>query len=125
MADFVQYNGNYPTIDIGRMIHRVTIQSEGAASPPEYDSAGQVIGWGAFTTAWAAIEYVKGTDMVKAGQTITELFLTVGLWYQPGILPNMRVQAPNGSVYRIQSIENVREMNVVLVLNCLGLGPNT
>jgi len=46
------------------------------------------------------------------------------MWYLPGIQPNMTVLSDNGSIYVIQSIENIRELNVVLILNCIGLGAN-
>jgi hypothetical protein len=39
----------------------------------------------------------------------------------PGILASMRVVG-NGKTYVIQSVENIQERNIVLVLNCLLLG---
>jgi Phage head-tail joining protein len=94
------------------------------ASPPASDAAGALQSWNAFTQANAAIETVRGTDVIKGGQTATQLFLTVGMWYQAGINPEQRVLSDNGSLYVIQSVENILEMNVVLVLNCLALGSN-
>jgi|SRR5581483_4010077 len=114
-----------PTIEIGALRHEVSIQKNGPASPPVFDAGGPVLGWNTFATALAAIEAVRGTDVIKSGQTTTQLFLTVTMWWQPGILPDMRVASDNGSLYVIQSVENVLEMDVVLVLNCLGLSKNT
>ena len=59
----------------------------------------------------------------KAGQVTTQLFLTISIWYQAGILADMQVQAMNG-LYVIQSVENISELDVVLVLNCIALSQN-
>jgi len=50
--------------------------------------------------------------------------VTITMFWQGGILPNMRIVADTGSVFVVQSIENLQELNVVLQLNCLGLGNN-
>ena len=121
---FVTITNNWPSIDIGRMRHAITIQQMGTSSPPVYDASGPSLTASTFTTAMAAIETVRGTDVIRSGQATTQLFLTVGMWYQPGILPNMTVLSDNGSRYVIQSVENILEMNVVLILNCLALGSN-
>jgi len=121
---FVQIRDGWPSIDIGRMRHPITIFAQGPANPVTYDAAGPLMSPTVFAKALAAIEAVRGTDVIKSGQDTTQLFLTVGMWFQPGILPNMQVQSDNGSTYVIQSVENVLEMNVVLLLNCLGLGLN-
>jgi hypothetical protein len=61
--------------------------------------------------------------VIKAGQVTTQLFLTISIWYQAGILADMQVQAMNG-LYVIQSVENISELDVVLVLNCVALSQN-
>jgi hypothetical protein len=45
------------------------------------------------------------------------------MWWQAGIVANMQVQALNG-LYLVQSVENIGELDVVLVLNCLAIGKN-
>lgn len=119
-----QVVNGWPVLDIGRLRHQITVQQFGAASPPAYTASGPNMAWTTFTTAMASIEIVRGTDVIKGGQTTTQLFLTVGMWWQPGILPNMRVVSDNGSTYVIQSIENILELDVVLVINCIALGAN-
>jgi hypothetical protein len=114
-----------PSFDTSKLRHDVTILYEGTASPPEYDAAGVKMSWLTFTTARAAIETIRGTDAQRFGQTTTQLLTTVTIWHQPGILPNMRVRTASGSEFVIQSIENVLEMDVALVLNCIALGSNT
>ena len=76
-----------------------------------------------FVAAWAKIVIIKGTDVLKSGQVTTQEFLVVSMWWQPGVLANMQVQALNG-LYVIQSVENLLEMDVVLKLNCLALASN-
>lgn len=121
MKSFVEIRNNWPVIDVGRMVHSITIQQQARNG---FDAGGQSIAWTAFATAQAAIETVRGADVIRSGQTTAQLFLTIGIWYQPGITPNMRVVSNNGATYLIQSIENVLERDAVLLLNCIGLGVN-
>jgi head-tail adaptor len=122
---FVVIRDGWPALDIGRMRHQVTIQKLGPVAPPVYDEAGPQQQWLPIVTgAMAAIDTVRGSDVVKSGQETTQLYLTVGIWFQDGITPDMRVLSDNGAVYVVQSIENILEMNVVLILNCVGLGAN-
>lgn len=119
---FVQIRNNMPTIDIGRMRHYVAIQSYGPTGG--FTAAGPAMGWETFVQAEAALEIQRGTDVIRAGQTTAQLNLTMGMWFQAGIKPDMRILAENGSVYVIQAVENVLEMDCVLVLHCIALGAN-
>lgn len=124
---FVQIvNGFYPKIYLGALRHPISIQRQGPTSPPQFDSSGMALSdWSDFITSAAAIQALRGTDVIRAGQDTTQLYVEVGLVFEPGVLANMRVlNLDNGSVYLIQSVENVLEMNEVLVLNCIALGSN-
>jgi SPP1 family predicted phage head-tail adaptor len=121
---FVRIQNGWPSIDIGALRHLITILKFASTSPPTYDVAGPILEWIPVVTCNAAINPISGKDVIRGGQTTTQLNLAIAIWYQDGILPNMRVQSDNGSIYVIQSIENVLEMNVVLTLNCVGLALN-
>jgi hypothetical protein len=121
---FVKIVNGYPTIDVGALRSRVTIIALAAGDAPSYDASGVALSEQVVASAWAAIEAMRGTDVIRSGQTVTQLYLTIAMWYQPGLLPNMLVRTDTGSEYTIQSVENVREMNVVIVLNCIGFGEN-
>lgn len=110
-------NRQWPAIDSGRMIHKIAIQHQVASS----DISGSTVTWADYLTAWAAIDAVRGMDVIKSGQNTTQLYSTITIWWQAGILPNMRVVA-NGRTHVIQSVENIEERNVVLKLNCVCLG---
>lgn len=117
--------GGWPTItNPGSMQHPVSILANGPTSPPTIDESGVVFAWTVFAQTVAFINAMRGRDVIMGGQTTTQLFLEVGIWFMPGVLPNMRVQTENGSQYVIQSVENVLEKNQILVLNCLGIGVN-
>ena len=116
--------GGFPQIDIGALIHQVTIVKRGPATPPNYDQAGPLTNFTTVTTAMAALNISGGADAVKGGLTIEELMIDVTMYYQSGITPDMQVQSDNGSQYIIKSVENVLERNIVLVLHCLGLRQN-
>ena len=110
---------NWPSLDPGDMRHQITILAPTRGS----DGSGSTVTMAPFTSAYAKIVVVRGTDVIRAGQVTTQLFLTISIWYQAGILADMQVQALNG-LYVIQSVENVSELGVVLVLNCLALSQN-
>ena len=109
----------WPSIDPGRMIHRVTLLQQTAGT----DASGAIVRWTPFVTTWAAIDPVRGTDVIKAGQDTTQLYLTITIRWQSGVLPSMRVQGNNGT-YIVQAIENPGERNILLVLNCVALSAN-
>jgi SPP1 family predicted phage head-tail adaptor len=109
----------WPQLDPGKMIHRVTILKETSVT----DVSGTAIAWTEFVATWAQIDPVRGLEVLKSGQDTAQLFLTVKIRWQSGILSNMRVQALNGT-YIIQTIENPGMRNVILILNCLALGLN-
>ena len=110
---------NWPSLDPGDMRHQITILAAARGS----DASGSTVTMVPFASAYAKIVVVRGTDVIRAGQVTTQLFLTISIWYQAGILADMQVQALNG-LYVIQSVENVSELGVVLVLNCLALSQN-
>ena len=110
----------WPSIDPGRLRHVIDIQQQQQGS----DASGTNVSWALFTRARAAIDPVRGIDVIRSGQDTTHLFVTITMFWQGGILPNMRIVADTGSVFVVQSIENLQELNVVLQLNCLGLGNN-
>jgi len=113
----------WPSIDPGKMRHFITIWKPRA--DVSTDASGTVMVPGVVTTAPCSIDPIRGTDQIRNGQTTTQLFLTIQMWFQPGILPDMQVETESGSRYQIQSIDNVKEMNIVLTLNCIALGANT
>ena len=121
---FVAIRNGWPSIDIGSMRHPVTIQALGAGSPVTFDAAGAVTTWQTFAQVMAAIDPVRGTDVIRGGQITTQLYLTVAIWFCPGILASMRIVTDTGSVYVIQSVEDVLELHQVMLLNCIAFNAN-
>jgi head-tail adaptor len=109
----------WPQIDPGEMIHRVRILQQTTVT----DVSGTATAWVPFVDTWAQIDPVRGTEVLKSGQDTAQLFLTVKIRWQTGILANMQLLSLNGT-YIIQTVENPGERNVILVLNCLALGLN-
>lgn len=106
----------WPAFDPGRMVHQIEIQRPS----PGFDSSGAVIVWKTFVRAYAAIEPIRGTDVVRAGQVTTQLYVTIIMLYQPGINASFRVHSFKGN-FVIQSVENPYERDTHLVLNCVEL----
>jgi hypothetical protein len=126
---FYQIVGNRIVVNLGAMRHQVTLLQAGPSNPPVFDAAGQVQTFSAvLTNVAAAIEMLRGTDVIKGGLQTSILYLQIMIWFQEAInvLPSMRVmQQHNGSQYIIRSIENVLGLDQILILNCEGLGANT
>lgn len=114
-----------PAIDPGRMRHPITIRYRAAASPPEINEGGVVLSpVTLYVGVMAAMETVRGTDVIKDGQTTSQLQIAFGMWHRPGIVGGMEVVKGN-STYVIQETDDVDGFGLVLVLICLGLGTNT
>ena len=122
--DFLEIKNGRPALSLGAMRHQITLLEQsvvaGASGSKETWLPGSPP-----KVARAAIANMPGSDQIRAGQTATQQRLMVGIWFQPGFVGAARIQHSNGSKYIIESVENILEMDVVLVLNCLGLGANT
>lgn len=113
----------WPTIDPGRFRHPITLLTPTTVT----DASGLTVTWTAGSppvTTWADIEYVRGTDLIRAGQDATQTYLKVTAWYLAQFTAQSRIQTLSGNQYIIQAVENVQEMNEFMVLTCLGVGAN-
>lgn len=111
---------DWPVIDPGEMVHRITILEQ----TQTFDASGAAVKWlPKFENVWAAIEIVSGREVIRSGQDTTQIFATIKIWWQMGIVPTMRIQVQDDT-YIIQSIDNPKKMNVILLLNCVGLSQN-
>lgn len=59
--------------------------------------------------AWAEIVPVRGTDVIKSGQDVSQAFIAATIRYRPASprTAQMRFQDSRGLVYVIQSVEDV------------------
>jgi head-tail adaptor len=110
---------SWPQLDPGKMIHRVRILQQATVT----DVSGTATAWVPFVDTWAQIDPVRSLEVLRSGQDTAQLFFTVKIRWQTGILSSMQLQSLNG-LYIIQTVENPGERNVILVLNCLALGLN-
>jgi SPP1 family predicted phage head-tail adaptor len=112
-----------PAIDPGSFTQLLTFLVQAST----LDASGEAVSYVAGNpplTAWGSVKHVKGTDKIAAGQEVAQDLVTIKTWWQPQILTTMRVQSPTGSIYIIQAVENVDELNIYAVLTCLGVGVN-
>jgi SPP1 family predicted phage head-tail adaptor len=106
----------WPTLNSGDLRHRVTVLAETVTTT----AAGTDTVLSPVICAWAKIEPMKGTDVIRSGQNVTELPVVVSMYYDARVQPQMQLQALNGR-YAIQAIRNVLELNVVMELTCLAI----
>ena len=128
LSGLYRIEDNRIVVNIGRMRHQVSILQLGVSSPPAYDAGGPIQTYNPIlANVAAAIDMIRGTDVIKGGMQTTELYLQIMIWFEEAvqILPSMRVtQQHNNSQYVIQSVENILALDQILILNCLGLGAN-
>ena len=109
----------FPSLQPGDLRHWITFMVQTVTD----GQSGKVISWVPSSQgAWTKIEAVRGTDVIRSGQDVTQLFLTVSMWFQDGVKASMHILAPSGAEYVVNSVENVLEMDHILVLNCVALG---
>ena len=116
-------NASYPTCDPGDFRHLITLLEPTTGT----DESGTTVSYEPGTppiTAFAKIDYLRGTEMIKAGQDVSQTYLKITAWYRPEFSATSRIRTASGSHYRIQAVENVHEMSVFMVLTCLGIGTN-
>lgn len=119
----IRFIDGQPWIDPALLQHRVTFLEQTAGS----DASGSTATWVAGNppdATWAEILPMRAEDVIKGGQDISQVRISVTLRYRADRAATARLQVPNGSQYVIEGIQNVAEMNLYLVLTCLAIGPN-
>jgi hypothetical protein len=114
---------DFPNIDPGKFRVQITLLQPVIGS----DASGTVATYAPATPAVKAMvgfDYVRGTDIIKAGQDVSQVYVNMTGWWRPQFTPNCRVQTADGDQFIIQAVENVKRMNCYMVLVCLGIGSN-
>ena len=114
-ADWL-FKMTWPTLNAGDLRHRVTVLEETVTA----NAAGTDTVLSPVISAWARIEPMKGTDIIRSGQDITQTPIIVSMYYDARVQPKMQLQVLNGR-YAIQAIRNVLELNAVMELTCLAI----
>jgi head-tail adaptor len=106
----------WPKLNPGDLRHRVTVLEEIVTA----NAAGTDTVLSLVISAWAKIEPMRGTDIIRSGQNITELPVIVSMYYDARVQPKMHLRTLNGR-YAIQAIRNVLQLNAVMELTCLAI----
>ena len=122
----------YPSIEPGEFRHALTLQQMLPGNPVTYDASGPVLVPTTFAAnVYAKIEYSHGRDELRGGMEDSQVRLRIWIRFIYGVVPQMRVQIPDYSTdppgldyYIIQDVLNVEKRNLVLRLDCLGIGAN-
>jgi SPP1 family predicted phage head-tail adaptor len=113
---------NWPSINPGLLRHQIQIEAQTAAT----DGAGQRQDvWTTMFGAYAAIDTLSLREMYQSGQDTSQVTHRVTLrWTNDPIVPGMQVMF-GARRFRIQSVDNVLELNVLVKLLCLELNPQS
>ena len=99
---------------IGTLRHRIKIQAYNASR----DSFGsEVPEWVDVTTVWASMTPVSGKEYMASSQMRAEVTTKIGIRYQQGVTPKMRVVCGT-RIFDIISVLNLEERNIELQLLC-------
>jgi len=116
-------NDLWPSLDPGSLRHSVTLLQQvsvmGTSGMQAKYQAGD-----APIRCRVAIEYIRGDEMIKEGQDVSRSYLKITGWYRQEFVAGLRIQTGFGKQYIIQYAENVRQMNIVMVLTCIAIGAN-
>lgn len=109
--------------DPANLRHAVEIQALQATG--NTDVAGPEMAWATILSTHAEIKPLRAEDVIRSGQTISEVEIPIRIRYQPGIAANMRVvRVSTGDTYLIRGILNMQERGRWLILMCIALGAN-
>jgi head-tail adaptor len=109
----------WPVNDPGDYRHQITINKQVTVD----GVAGAETQWTKFAACYAAIDPAAARDVIRSGQTVSEVQVPIRMNWMAGVKAEMQVVA-NGNTYIVKGIINEREMNVSLTLMCVALGAN-
>lgn len=112
----------WPTLDSGKLRTRVVLLEQAIVSDASGESPVYAAGSPPVSTM-AEVEYLRGTDAIRNGQDVGLIYISVMSWFNPAFTPQKRLSVPDGFQYVIQAVNNVRLMNVVMILTCQQAGP--
>ena len=110
---------NWPNNDPGDYRQQITIMQQ----KPTVGKSGAEMAWSKFATCYAAIDPATAKDIIRSGQTTSQVMTPIRMNWISGVTSDMRVVA-NGNTYTIQGIINPQELNVTLIMMCVALGTN-
>jgi head-tail adaptor len=111
----------WPAINPGEFKHQVsllvpTIKTDASGGVSTYAPSVPPV------QAWVKIQYIRGDEIVKAGQDVSQVYVKLTGWYRSEFSAQTRVQLPSGIIVLVSYVENVGEMNTYMILTCLGIG---
>jgi hypothetical protein len=115
---------SWPAVNPGRLRHQITIWRPKTVA----GVSGSKTSYELFITAYAEIDPAyaasgqkpRTPDVSATGQITSRLTVPITMNWEAGIEANMQVQTAGG-MYVIESVVNVGELNVTLILMCLAL----
>lgn len=112
---------NWPQYNPGRFRTLVTLLEQ----IPGTDASGVSTSYLPGTppkTAYMDIEYLHGMDQLRNGQDATQAFMACTGWFNPAFTAQKQILVKDDGTYVIQSVENSRLQNVLMILTCLRIG---
>lgn len=103
-----------PTIDIGSLRHRVTIQQ---ATETQASDGSVVRTWATYHTGQAEIVPLNGSESYVAQGLSAGIVHRITMRYRSGVVPKMRV-IWGDRVFEIITARNIDERGRWLVMNC-------
>lgn len=110
--------------DPGELRHRLLVLEQSVATGIAGSEESYVPGTPPMIVS-AKIAPTRGLDVIKDGQTTSQVPIEITVRYRRAITPEKQLQSvSSGRVYIVKSVQNMEERNTWMVLTCVGLGTN-
>lgn len=96
----------------GKLRHRVTLQTR---TETQNDTGESAASWSDFATVWAAVEPLRGRELIAAQAVNSEVTGMIRMRYRAGVEPTMRAVYGSRN-FNIVAIVNPEERNIELWL---------
>lgn len=105
-------------LKIGRLRHRVTIQS--ATLTQSATTGAMTPTWGDVATVWASIEPISAKEFAQSGAEVNRITTRIIIRYRPDVSEDMRLYHPStNTYYNIEGILTDKDSNLeYLTLPC-------
>ena len=124
MAKKANLGSAWPVIDSGEFRHTIFLMEPTIESDPIAGAIGKYALVNPPVTAQVKIDYMRGAEVFKSGQDISQVFVNMTGWFRAQFNPGCHVQTNDGDEFIVQYVENVKRMNTYMVLSCIGFGLN-
>ena len=105
---------------VGRLRHRITLQSFGEVLDPDTGVLSE--SWSAFAEVWASVEPLSAREFIASQATQAQVTARIVIRYRADVVPTMRV-LHRGKAYQIEGVLEDKDSGLeYITLACSTVG---